>query len=86
MEEARVSTRQQLKDMAVSIQADFDRLQVQKESELKSILIAFAKIHMQYCEQVKSKFCCYGNVHRKNIDPSYSIFRTWHLGKIFVMK
>ena len=40
--------------MSIEIQKDFDRLQIQKESEMKTILISFAKIHMHYCEQVRS--------------------------------
>ncbi|CAO3644514.1 unnamed protein product [Mucor hiemalis] len=52
LEHARLSIRQELMDMSIEIQEDFDRLQIQKEVELKNILISFAKIHMQYCEQV----------------------------------
>lgn len=38
--------------MSIEIQEDFDRLQTQKEVELRAILISFAKIHMRFCEQV----------------------------------
>ncbi|GAN00592.1 PX-domain-containing protein [Mucor ambiguus] len=51
LKQARVTSRQELKDMTVTIQQDFDRLQVQKEAEIKYMLIAFAKIHVVYCEQ-----------------------------------
>ncbi|RCI03328.1 Autophagy-protein 20 [Rhizopus stolonifer] len=51
LEHARVRTRQELKEMACTIHEDFERLQKQKETELKSILISFAKIHAYYCEQ-----------------------------------
>ncbi|KAI9478003.1 MAG: hypothetical protein EXX96DRAFT_569234 [Benjaminiella poitrasii] len=51
LEQAQISTRQELKDMSVNMQKDFERLQRQKEADMKSILLAFAKIHIRYCEQ-----------------------------------
>lgn len=51
LEQARSSIRQEIKDMSIEIQEDFDRLQTQKEVELRAILISFAKIHMRFCEQ-----------------------------------
>ncbi|KAK4518054.1 nuclear pore complex subunit [Mucor velutinosus] len=51
LEQARATSRQELKDMTVTIQQDFDRLQAQKEAEIRYMLIAFAKIHVVYCEQ-----------------------------------
>lgn len=47
-----MTSRQELNEMTVTIQQDFDRLQVQKEAEIKHMLVAFAKIHVVYCEQV----------------------------------
>ncbi|EPB82182.1 hypothetical protein HMPREF1544_11065 [Mucor circinelloides 1006PhL] len=52
LELARMTSRQELNEMTVTIQQDFDRLQVQKEAEIKHMLVAFAKIHVVYCEQV----------------------------------
>ncbi|KAI8641547.1 hypothetical protein BD408DRAFT_433209 [Parasitella parasitica] len=51
LDQARINSRQDLKDMSVQIQQDLDRLQLQKETELRQMLIAFAKIHLVYCEQ-----------------------------------
>ncbi|KAL9537747.1 hypothetical protein MBANPS3_011501 [Mucor bainieri] len=51
LEQARITSRQELKDMTTTIQQDLDRLQVQKEAEIRHMLIAFAKIHVVYCEQ-----------------------------------
>lgn len=56
MEQARITLKQEFKDMSINIQQDFDRLQLQKESELRYMLIAFAKIHVVYCEQVSKLY------------------------------
>jgi hypothetical protein len=53
LEQARITTREDLKDMSTDIKQEFERLQLQKDAEVKTILISFAKIHLQYCEQVK---------------------------------
>lgn len=51
MEHARTTTREDLKEMSAHIKQEFERLQHQKDTEMKTILISFAKIHLQYCEQ-----------------------------------
>lgn len=48
--------------MTVTIHQDFDRLQVQKEAEIRRMLIAFAKIHAVYCEQVSTWESRHGSV------------------------
>jgi len=48
-----MTSRQELNEMTVTIQQDFDRLQVQKEAEIKHMLVAFAKIHVVYTNQAK---------------------------------
>ncbi|KAI8994635.1 hypothetical protein BDB01DRAFT_201673 [Pilobolus umbonatus] len=50
-EETAIELKKEIKDMSLTIQQDFDRLQIQKEADLKRMLLSFAKIHISYCEQ-----------------------------------
>ncbi|KAI8890876.1 hypothetical protein K501DRAFT_328063 [Backusella circina FSU 941] len=51
LKQARISTREELSDMTKEIQEELARLEKQKEIEIKSIFLAFARVHLQYCEQ-----------------------------------
>ncbi|KAI7899116.1 uncharacterized protein BX663DRAFT_518824 [Cokeromyces recurvatus] len=51
LEKIQMELIQDLKEISTNMAKDFERLQIQKEKEIKSILIAFAKIHIHYCEQ-----------------------------------
>ncbi|KAI8373393.1 hypothetical protein EDC96DRAFT_499167 [Choanephora cucurbitarum] len=51
LENMKTKTRKELKEMSLVIHQEFERLQHQKETEIRSILISFAKIHATYCEQ-----------------------------------
>ena len=52
LENMKAKTRKELKEMSLVIHQEFERLQHQKETEIRSILVSFAKIHATYCEQV----------------------------------
>ncbi|CAG8528271.1 4656_t:CDS:2 [Funneliformis mosseae] len=51
LEEALVTTTEDLKNISVSIQSDLDRFQRQKIRDLKNMLINFAKIHVEWCQK-----------------------------------
>ncbi|KAI8984709.1 hypothetical protein BDF20DRAFT_955040 [Mycotypha africana] len=51
LEEAKVRLRQELKEMGQTIHEELDRLHIQKDTEIKKMLISFAKIHVSYCQQ-----------------------------------
>ncbi|CEG81290.1 hypothetical protein RMATCC62417_15511 [Rhizopus microsporus] len=51
LEEAKQKVSQDLVEMSEMLKQDLERLKTQQDSELRSILISFAKIHLTYCEQ-----------------------------------
>lgn len=52
LEDALEITRQDLTDISRDVQTDLDRFQQEKIRDLKEMLIAYAKAHIQYCQQV----------------------------------
>lgn len=52
LEKARESVSQDLSEMSDMLQQELKRHKAQQDKELKLILIAFAKIHLSYCERV----------------------------------
>ncbi|CAI2168127.1 14682_t:CDS:2 [Funneliformis geosporum] len=51
LEEALVTTTEDLKNISVSIQSDLDRFQRQKIRDLKNMLINYAKTHVEWCQK-----------------------------------
>lgn len=51
LEKARESVSQDLSEMSDMLQQELKRHKAQQDKELKLILIAFAKIHLSYCER-----------------------------------
>jgi hypothetical protein len=47
-------TRKELVDVSANTQADLDRFQRQKIRDLRDMLIAYAKVHVKYCEKVSA--------------------------------
>jgi hypothetical protein len=54
LKQARISTREELTDMTKEIQEELARLEKQKEIEIRCIFLAFARVHLQYCEQAST--------------------------------
>lgn len=52
LEQALQITRKDLVDISANTQADLDRFQRQKIRDLRDMLIAYAKVHVKYCEKV----------------------------------
>jgi hypothetical protein len=52
LEQALQVTRKELVDVSANTQADLDRFQRQKIRDLRDMLIAYAKVHVKYCEKV----------------------------------
>ncbi|KAG0175983.1 Sorting nexin, cytoplasm-to-vacuole targeting pathway/endosomal sorting [Apophysomyces sp. BC1034] len=52
LEKAMVATKEELEIISENIQEDLDLFQKRKESEFRTMLIAYAKIHIKYCEEV----------------------------------
>lgn len=55
LEDALAITRQDLAEISRDVQTDLDRFQQEKIRDLKEMLIAYAKAHIQYCQQVIEK-------------------------------
>jgi sorting nexin-4 len=55
LEEALNITRDDLTGISRDVQADLDRFQQDKIKDLKEMLIAYAKAHIRYCQQVKMR-------------------------------
>jgi sorting nexin-4 len=53
LEEALELTRDDLAGISKDVQADLDRFQNEKIQDLKEMLIAYAKAHIRYCQQVQ---------------------------------
>ncbi|KAI9281395.1 hypothetical protein BC943DRAFT_282404 [Umbelopsis sp. AD052] len=51
LEQALQVTRKELVDVSADTQADLDRFQRQKIRDLRDMLIAYAKVHVKYCEK-----------------------------------
>ncbi|KAI8391209.1 uncharacterized protein BYT42DRAFT_556040 [Radiomyces spectabilis] len=51
LEEALEITRKDLAGASVELQADLDRFQREKIKDLRNMLIAYAKVHIRYCQQ-----------------------------------
>ncbi|CAO3678848.1 unnamed protein product [Umbelopsis vinacea] len=51
LEQALQVTRKELVDVSANTQADLDRFQRQKIRDLRDMLIAYAKVHVKYCEK-----------------------------------
>ncbi|SAM02552.1 hypothetical protein [Absidia glauca] len=51
LEDALAITRQDLAEISRDVQTDLDRFQQEKIRDLKEMLIAYAKAHIQYCQQ-----------------------------------
>ncbi|KAJ2958959.1 hypothetical protein NQZ79_g5541 [Umbelopsis isabellina] len=51
LEQALQVTRKDLVDISADTQADLDRFQRQKIRDLRDMLIAYAKVHVKYCEK-----------------------------------
>ncbi|GAB5587093.1 Sorting nexin [Umbelopsis nana] len=51
LEQALQITRKDLVDISANTQADLDRFQRQKIRDLRDMLIAYAKVHVKYCEK-----------------------------------
>ena len=52
MEQDKVRVRQELKDISQTIEQELDAFQRQRANDLRTMMIAFAKMHLQYCEEV----------------------------------
>ncbi|KAI8146304.1 hypothetical protein BJV82DRAFT_643459 [Fennellomyces sp. T-0311] len=51
LEGAQAKVRQELKEISENIQQELDMFQKQRASELRAMMIAYAKIHIKYCEE-----------------------------------
>ncbi|CAO3663799.1 unnamed protein product [Rhizopus stolonifer] len=64
LKEAKETTHRDLIEMSDMLIQDIQRVRELQDAELKSILISFAKIHLNYCEQNKT---CWENI-RNEVD------------------
>jgi sorting nexin-4 len=54
LQEALEITNTDLKTISSELQSDLDRFQVEKIQDMRDMLIAYAKIHIRYCQKVRS--------------------------------
>lgn len=61
LQEALEITSTDLRAISTELQADLDRFQVEKIQDMRDMLIAYAKIHIRYCQKVKKNrhLCSY---------------------------
>ncbi|KAI7854476.1 hypothetical protein BDC45DRAFT_482569 [Circinella umbellata] len=51
LESSQAKIRQELKEMSENIEQELDMFQKQRTNELRAMMIAYAKIHIKYCEE-----------------------------------
>ncbi|KAI9492301.1 hypothetical protein BDB00DRAFT_829212 [Zychaea mexicana] len=51
LESAQTQVREELKNMSENIQRELDMFQKQRTNELRAMMVAYARIHMKYCEE-----------------------------------
>ena len=53
--------------MSENIQQELDMFQKQRTNELRAMMIAYAKIHIKYCEEVGIYYYCYYQFEKKRV-------------------
>lgn len=81
LQQALEITRKDLAGASLDLQAELDRFQHEKIKDLRNMLIAYAKVHIQYCKQVSDgRDTMVQDIHE------CCVFRIWDHGKRPVLR